>query len=798
MLRSALRRLWHRPAHALTVILTLGLGIALVTTQYALVHGVLLRALPFPEGEQIMHVARDDSATRPGWWRVLGHDEFVLLREQQQSFAGMAAFRSETYNLVGGEGLPLRLWGSAVSGEFFALLGVQPALGRLLDSTDEGEGQGLRAMIAWRLWQDRFGADPGVLGRSVRLNGETAEIVGVLPADFRFPHREQVWVNLRLPREATATETPGVEIVGRIRPQIEPEAAASELEGLLQARRTALGLPRDSHRPVRVQPFPLAYAGGGTMPVLYSLLAMTAFVLLLACINVGNLQAVQAAARSGEFALRGALGAGRMQLARLLLTDTLVLGLAGLLVGVLVAWIAIRLLDDISRRTLEMSGWIHFDMDLSVIAVAGLATLLAALAAAAIPLALVLRQDANTLLRTGGRGQLGGNGRSGRWFIAGQLAFACATLLIAALLAWNTIVSARATKAWDPDSLLVGRIELQGPAYGDATARTRFYEQLLDRIAQTPGVLAAAASSRDLVDAGVHHPFEVEGEVYPRERDRPNAYLEVVTRDYFQVVDEGALRGRVFGPGDRADSTPVAVVNASLAERHWPGQDPIGRRVRLSADDPWATVVGVVPDLNLEGVGNPGPGAGFYLLQDQIGWGWLELLVRTEGDPAALIDPVRRAVAEVDPDQPVHTILSLDERSHRRTAGMRLVATMAGIFALVAVFLSALGVYGVLAQHTRHSVRELGLRLALGASPRGIVGLMMRRYQPAVLIGIVAGAGLGQTLLGPLARVMPHGAGDWTIHVGVPVALAVAALLASLGPALRAGAVDPMVALRSD
>lgn len=798
MFGSTLRRLLHRPAHTLTVVLTLGIGIALVATQYALMHGVLLRPLPFPDGERIMHIAREDDS-RPGWWRVLGHDEFVVLREQQTAFDQLAAFRSETYNLVGGEGLPLRLWGSAVSADFFPLLGVRPLFGRLLGAGDEGRGQPLRAVIGWRLWQDRFGADPAVLGRSVRLNGESAEIVGVLPDDFRFPGREQVWVNLRLPREPGDGEMPGVEVAGRLPVGVEPATAASELEGLLQARRSALGLPADTQRPVRVASFPVAYNGGNTVPILYSMLAMTTFVLLLACINVGNLQAVKAAGRGGEFAVRGALGASRLRLLRLLLADTLALGLAGLGLGLVLAGIGTGLLQEVATRTLELPGWMRFELDPAVIAVAALATLASALAAGAAPLWLVWRQDPNRLLRADGRGQLGGRGGAlGRWFVAGQLAFACATLLVAALLAWNTMLSARAAQAYAPDSLLVGRIELQGPAYADAAARGRFYEQLMARLTATPGVVAAAVSSRDLVDAGVYGSVEIGGQTYPRDRDKPGAYLEVVSRDYFRVVGADMLRGRVFGDADLPGGPLVAVVNARFAERHWPDQDPLGQRIRREGDERWATVIGVVADLGLEGIGNPGPGAGYYLMQEQMAWGWMELLVRTEGAPAALAEAVRRAVAEVDPEQPVHSIVGLQGRSDRRTAGMRLVAVMAGVFGGVAMFLAVLGVYGVVAHHARRSLREIGLRMALGASRSGIVGLMLRRYVPAAVLGIVAGSALGQVLLAGLAGVMPHGAGHWPLHVGILGALTLSALLASLVPALRAAAAGPLAALRAD
>jgi predicted permease len=799
LLRQSFRRLLRQPAHALTVVLTLGIGIGLVATQYSLVDGVLLRPLPFDEGVRIMHVARDDARGGLGWWRVLGHDEYEALATDQRSFSELVAWRSETYNLVDAGGPPQRLWGSAVSGDFFAMLRVRPVLGRLLGRDDEGPGRPLRAMIAWSLWQDRFGADPAVVGRQVRLNGELAEIIGVLPQGFQFPSRERVWVNLRLETLPPPAENFGVEVGGRLADGVSPAMAAAELETLLRNRRLAAGLSADEHGAVVVQPVPRAYGAGNTVPVLYSMLAMTAFVLLLACINVGNLQAVQVIARAGELAVRGALGAGRRHLLRLLVADCLLLGAAGFAAGVGIAWIGIALIDAEATRRLQMAGWMHFDLDLRVLAVAAGLSVGAATLAGVFPVLAMLRGDTNALLRDGGRGQIGGGrGRVGRWFVAFQLAFACATLLVAALLAWNTVLSARSTQAFDPASLLIGRIELQGPAYADAAARTGFYNQLVERIAATPGVAAAAASSRDLVDAGVHGNVEIEGRIYPREQDKPSAFLEVVTRDYFRVVDREALQGRAFDARDQADSTRVAMVNQTFAARFWPGEDPIGKRLRADANAAWATVVGVVPDLGMEGVGNPGPGAGWYLLQDQMGWGWLELLVRTEGPTAGLVDAVRAAVAAIDPDQPVHTIMDLGERTRTRTAGTELIASVAGVFAAVAMLLAAIGVYGVIAQHLRARRREFGLRMALGASGTGILRLVLARYAPPIAIGVAAGALAGQALVAPLAQVMPHGAGSYAIHAIVIAALAGAAGIASLLPARRAAATDPMEALRSD
>jgi putative ABC transport system permease protein len=801
--RLALRQLLRQKGFLLTAVLTLGLGIGLVATQYSLIDGVLLRPLPFADGDRVWHVARAGAPGTDGW-SAINVQEFLLQREGQGSFEKLAAFRSETYNLVTGSGAPQRLWGSAVTVEFFELLRVRPALGRVFVQGEDAPGAPLRALIGHAPWRDVFGGDPGVIGRSVRLNGRSAEIIGVMPEGFVFPSTDTVWVNFALPVPGAPLDSEaGVQGLGLLAAGVEPRAAAAELELGAQRFRAARGLPADDVEPMRVDRLQRAYNGGGTSTLLGTMLAMTVFVLLLACINVANLLFVRAADRARDLAVRSALGAGRGRIVRQLLAESAVIAAGGAVVGIAMAALGVALLQSQIAARIDLSGWMRFELDLRVLAVAVAASAGAGLLAGLLPAWRASRVDVAQVLRADGRGSVGGGfGRARRWLVAGQLAFACTALIVASLLAASASRSAAVTLAYDPDSLLIGRIELQGPAYGDVAARARFYAQLVDRVAAAPGVAAAAASSRDLVEAGVRVPVQVEGVAYARSQDMDDAWLEVASRDYFRVVDRDVLAGRLFDTRDRVDSEPVALVNRAFAERFLPGRDPIGARIRRGAtDDAWATIVGVVPDLDMEGVGNAADGAGFYLLQDQLGWGWLDLLVRSEraGEAASLVAAVRAAVASLDPDQPVHAIRTLRERTERRIAGLSILAAMAMVFAGAALLLAAVGVFGVVAYGARARTREFGLRIALGASGGGIVALLMRHNATVVLAGIAAGIIGGFALSRPLAPVLPAvSTEDPGLYLLVAGVLLATTALACWLPARRAAGIDPQEALRGD
>ena len=801
-LRFAFRQLLKNPGFTAVAVLTLALGIGLVSTQFTLIDGVLLRPLPFRDAERLFHVARLNDDGNGDSWRPITTREFLEHREAQTTFDDLAAFTEGTFNLSHAGGPPSRVEGCAVSAGFLPMLRMAPQVGRVFQTGEDQPGQPLRIVLGDGLWHDEFGADPAVVGRSVRLNGETATVIGVMPTGFRFPDRESCWVNLRLQTEPQpGRESQRVAAMGLLKPGVSIAAAKADLNVIARRCQQEFEPGEDKPTVMGVRTFPRAYNNGGTVTLLYTMLAMTGLVLALACVNVAGLLFARAAGRVRELAVRSALGAGRGRIVRQLLMESVLLAGLGALLGVALAGMGARLLEYQVTHRMEVASWMHFDLNIRVLAVTVIIAGAAGIVAGILPALRASRINLSEALKDDARGNTGlSSGPMGQWLVTVQTGFAGGLVVVALLLALSALRSGRVHQAIQPDSLLLGRLELRGPAYEKPLDRVRFYNRLIGEVGSTPGVAAVAVSSRDLVEPAVFSRFEVEGIAYARPGDRPGGWLEVVSRDYFHMVNQGALSGRLFGSGDTSDSQPVALVNRSFAARFWPGGDPIGRRIRRDEPDaPWATVVGIVPDLNMEGVGNTEPSAGWYLLQDQQAWGWLDLLVRVQGDPRAAVAPVRAAVASLDPDQPIHTITTLRDRTARRIAGLEIVGTMAGVFAVTAVVLAGVGIYGVTAFTVRRRIREFGVRVALGSTRRGILVLMLRQNLARMLAGVAGGLVLGYGLAMPLSTLLPKvSAADPAIYGVVAMVLGAVTGIAILLPSLWAATVDPTVALRSE
>lgn len=807
--RFALRHLAKHWRFTLIVTLTLGLGIGLVATQFSLIDGVLLRPLPFANADRLMHVSLAPEDGTAGW-RPLPMGLFAAVREQSDpaqsdSLEGAAAFSFDFFNLSQSGAAPRRMIGRAVSSNFFDLIETRPALGRGFRAGEDRPGQPLQVVLAHRIWTDEFGSDPGMLGRSVRLNGELATVIGVMAPGFGFPMDDDCWVNLRLPATpAPGQPPPATEAMIVLKPGVSSATAAAELSTLARAveqTQTGKAAEAGSAPRVQLQSFQAAYSGNGTVVLLATMLAMTLFVLAVACVNVANLLFVRGSDRLNEMAVRAALGAERGRLVRQLLVESVLLAGLGALAGAFLAAIGVHWLETETTARLDGPSWMHFALDARVLAFTSAIALLSGLAAGLLPALRMSRMDLNSVLRASGRGGIGSERAwLKRSIVVGQLGFACAAMVVAALLALSAVRSTERTLAFNPHSMLVGRIELQGLNYVENGQRSRFYNQLIERVRAVPGVAAAAVSSRDLVNPGVYADVEIQGRTTERAQDRTGAWLEVVSRDYFSLVDLQARSGRLFSTADTEKSTPVALVNESFAQRHWPGRSPLGERVRRHEEGAqWATVVGVVPDLNMEGINNAGSSAGWYLLQDQLAWGWLDLLVRAEGDPRPLIAPVREAVAAIDPDQPIHMIGTLTERTARGMAGPQIIGSMAGIFALTALLLVAVGIYGVTAFAAQRRTRELGLRMALGARAGTVTALLVRQNLGQSLAGIGSGLLLGYALALPLAPILPAiSINEPAIYLAVALVLVASAALASWLPARRAAAQDPLESMRGD
>jgi len=802
-LRIGLRMLVRRPAFSLIAASSLALGIGLVATQFSLIDGILLRGLPIPGAQRLMHVARvvpqrSDTDT----WQSVPYRDFLMLSERQTSFESLAGINEMNLNLSGAGLVPSTHSGAMSSANLLDVVGMQPMLGRWFSADEDRPGRPLLVIISYALWQEEFGSDPGVLGRALSINGEPGTVIGVMPPRFAFPTNQQLWTNLRAePGDPRLKLANRVEMVGKLKPGVTLDQARAELDlvaaGLAKLwPDTNKGLER-----MAVQKFTLAYAGGGTQSLLYLMLAMTVFILVLACVNVASMLLGRASQRTRELAVRSALGAGRRRLIRQLLVEALLIAGLGAFGGILLTLEGVRLLQYNLVEKMEVPTWFDFRVDHRVVGIAILATFAAGFLAGIVPALQASRVDTNSALKDDARTAPGGS-RLARWLVGAQIAFSTMLLVAAGVMTLTIYQTRKANLRYQPDRLLTGRIEVQEATQPTPEARALFYRTLLQRLQSEPGVESVAVTSRNFIGPGVPTQVAPEGAVFAHDNDRPTVWLDVVSTDYFKLIAVKPVAGRVFDSREQSKELLCAVVNESFAKKFWPRADPLGKRFRSNQNqEGWVTVVGVVPDLQMQGLfASPGRDeAGFYLVEDQMGWGWLDLLVRTKSDPLQLVGPVRKAIAGIDPNQPIHSVGTLTSQTALAVRGFSIVGLMAVIFGGITVFLGALGVYGVTSQSVSRRTREFGTRMALGATVAQVVRQVLlqggRQIAAGIGVGLVAGYLLSRPLENLFGSQMINNPG---IYLFVSVLVALVGLTALWIPARRAARIDPMAALRSE
>jgi putative ABC transport system permease protein len=803
--KLAFRQALRMPGFTLTAGVTLALGIGLVCTQYSLIDGILLRGLPLEGSQRLMHVSRLNPQTLdPDRWEATPYRDYLVFRDQQQSLDSLAAFEARAFNVSGEGRVPSHMEGAYVTANLAETLSAHPLLGRWFAEGEDHAGQAQLAVLSFAAWQREFGGRPEVLGSSIRLNGEGATIVGVMPQNFSFPNREDIWVNLRtrpLPPDDKKSES--VEMIGKLRQGT--TAAAARADFNLIAKRLEESFPKtnEGYRHMKVEKFTFAYNGGGTQPILYIMMAMTGAILALACVNVANMLLARASRRTRELAVRVAVGAQRRRLIRQMLAEGMVLAFIGALGGVALAAFGVYELHVQIIERMDVPGWFAFRLDGPVLEFTLLATIATGLLAGVLPAFKAAGVDVNAALKDESRGASSFQmGRLSRWLVTAQIGFSSALLVSACVLAGTVYEQRKANFQFDPKHLLVGRIELYDATHPSPEDRAQFYDKLIQRLQAEPGVGAVAVSSRNQIFPGVPTHTALEGTSYLHESDKPTVRLDVVSRDYFRLLNVGATTGRLFSTEDRINTPLAGLVNQSFARKYWPGVDPLGRRFQSDqTQEKFITVVGVVPDLQMQGITSSplDDPAGFYLVEDQMGWGWLNLFVRTQGDPLKMVESVRRAVASVDPDQPIHTIGTLEYQTLRQLHGFSVVGGMSVIFAVVAVVLGAVGVYGVTAFSVGRRTREFGVRLALGATIGSLLGLVFRGGLRQIGTGLAGGLVIAFLMTRPLVAVVgPTLSNNPWIYTSVAGVLSVVALLAMWVPARRASKVDPMIALRSE
>jgi putative ABC transport system permease protein len=800
-LRYGARGLLKNPGFAAAAILTLTLGIGANTAIFSVVNGVLLKPLPWPEPDRLARLFTSFRGSGIERYAV-SQPEFMDYKGLAHIFGNAAAYMGAGLTLTG-DGEPERVRGIAVTRDFFPVLGVA-LQGRNFEGEDGRQGVEPVVIVSHEFWRDRLGRDPGVLGRSLVLNGVSRRVIGIVPSGAAYD-RSEAFIPLFInPAAMTGRANNYLSVIARLQPGATMEQARREMDALtgrLNAQYSNV-YPASMGFGAAVIPMHEEIVGE-VRPALMILLGSVALVLLIACANVANLLLARGEARQQEIAVRVAVGASTGRILRQLLTESLMLSILGGAGGMALAWWGTRSLLAINPGAiprLELIGmdggvWLAtFGVSLTTAFLFGLA-----------PAIQMARRDTHAAMKDGTRGGGGGTGqRLGRALVAAEVALAVVVLIGAALLVRSYHTLQNVATGFDPEHVLAVDLSIPGSRYDPGQAAD-FYRKLVDGAAALPGVrVAAAASELPPVAAGNNWDLYAEGHDLPPGQAAPSPETRAVTRDYFRALGIPIARGRSFEEGDTQTSIPVAVINETAARAIWQGEDPIGRRARFSEKQPWITIVGVARDVRSMGLAEPAP-IEIYVLHDQlvtVAGGTqraMYLLLRTEGDPAALAPAARRLVRDQDPLLAITAIRTMPEVIRLSMARPRFTMLLLALFAAVALALAAIGIYGIIAYGVRRRTREFGIRMALGARPGDVLRLVMAQGMRLSLLGIVLGAAGAFTVTRLMASLLfGVSARDPLVFGAIGALIVAVAMIASWMPARRAVLVNPTIALRGE
>ncbi len=800
--RYAFRSISKSPAFAATAILTLALGIGATTAIFSVCDAMLWKPIPLPGIESLVMLHQAIPGD-PDDYNDVSPADAADIRAQSQSFSAFTTFEQGAANLVAPGGEPERANVSFVAANFFDVLGVQPELGRGFQNGDDGPGAPRRALFSDAYWRRRFGGDASIVGRTIRLDDRDVTVAGVMPANLDFPLPTDVWTPLTLTVEQSHSRTTeAVTGLARLQPGRTVQQAAAEVDGI--ARRLARQYP-DSNRNRR-------FLLRSTQEVLigrenrqYALLLFwsVVFVLLIACANVANLQYARATGRAREIALRTALGASRWRLVSQIVFECIALAVAGAAAGIAIAHWGLDMIRAgmPPRIGIYISGWQEIHLDLRTLAFMFTAAIVAGIVAGLAPAWQCSRPNLACNLRDGGRGASTGRARRHMRavLVAAETALAVVLLVGAGLMVRSFQSMLRGAANLDPASLLVMRVSLTEAKYRENPQMLGFYDDVLRRIEVLPGVKSAAAvSALPYSGHSSGRLFTIEGR--PIERgDQPSCQVQTVSSGYFQTLRVPLRAGRLIGAAETQDSPRTAVVSERMA-RHWfPGQSPIGRRFKFGPPDstqPWVTITGVVGDVKHDSF-DRNPREAIYVSMAQFPRLWMDIAVRTAGSPLLLAPAVTAAIRATDAEETVYRMATLETWMHEQAVGMNYMAVLMGIFGVLALALSSVGVYGVMAYVVSEQTPEIGIRMALGAARSSVLAMVFRRGMVTTLGGLAVGLPMA-FLLAHLLASLVYGISesDPATFVGIPLALAASAALAIYIPARRAMKIDPVIALR--
>ncbi|MEE8147286.1 MAG: ABC transporter permease [Longimicrobiales bacterium] len=798
-LRYAGRMLFKHPGVTAIAVVALAMGIGLTAVMYSIVHGALYRGLPFEGGDRIIHLERSNLAEGITDMSVSIHD-YTDWREQQTSFEELGAYYEGTANLRGSERTD-RYDGVFITANALATLGVQPILGRLFTEDEDGPGGASVVILGHQVWTDRFGQDPDILGETVYLNRKATTVVGVMPENFKFPTQNDLWAPLRLdPVELERNAGAGLDVFGRLGHGVTVDEALVEFNGI--AARLEAQYP-EANEGVRVimQPFTREYIGREAAPVLYSMLIAVFLVLVVAGANVANLLLARAALRSKEVAIRTAMGASRFRVLLQLLIESFALSLVGALAGVAIAWVGIDWFDKVVAGT-QPPYWLVFRLDGPVLLFIVALTMISALVSGVLPALKASGSSPQDVLKDDSRGSSSLRiGRLSRSLVVVEMALSAGVLVVAGLMIKGVTKLNNLDLPFATEDVLRVRVGLTED-YADLETQVRFFDELERRLVDKPGVASVALALGLPGLRSSTTSYARDGESYATDQDYPRAHWSMVTPAFFETFGVNVLRGRGITDLDADGAPPVVLINESMARRDFPGEDALGKRVRRGrseSTEEWATIVGVVPDLNMAGIGDDDDDdeEGMYFPVAQLGSRFLTVALRARGNPLDLAPLVRDEVAAMDKEVPVYWVETLPSAISQNTWFYRTFGTLFLIFGLVALFLSSVGLYGVMSFGVSSRTREVGIRMALGAQGKQVRNLILRQSFAQIAIGLVVGLGIAAALSRGMAIVLfETEPWDPAIFALISVVLAGSGLLAALIPALRATRIDPMEALR--
>ncbi len=799
-LRLGIRTLVKSPGLSIVSIIALMFGIGLTTMMFSIIYGAMLRGLPYPEGDRILIVWRSNP-TQGIERQSVPIQDFAGYRTQQTSFSGFGAYTGGTVN-VSGTDRAERYSGTWVSAGVFAMTGVQPLLGRDFLESEATPGGAKVAILGYATWQERFGGAASAVGATMRVNGEPVEIVGVMPQGFDFPDGGEIWLPLQTdPLVGRRGEGQFVQVVGKLKPGVSMDQANAEL-ATLAARLATEHAETNKDYTAYATGFVDAFIGDEPRQLLWTMLGAVFFVLLIACSNVANLLLDRAAHRSKEVGVRTALGASRAQVVRIFLSEAFVLAALGTVLGVILAKVGI---DAFTRAIVDTDppSFIVIKLFPPVLLFAVGVSLLATLLAGLIPAIQSSRSDISEVLKDESRGASSLRiGKLSKALVVFEIALSCGLLVAAGLMIKSVTKAQTRDTGFAQDDVFTARVGFP-LVYTDTAAQLQFFTQLAERAAEIPGVQAAAvASGLPGAQQGLNGSrIAMDGTSYERDQDLPLTRHLAVTPGFFETLRIPLRSGRLFTEGDRKGTLPVAVVNERFVRQHLGDGEAIGRRVRLGgleSTEPWLTIVGVIPDLFAGDPEDPRPAILVRpFAQGQTAFAYV--VTRTAGDPMALTQPVREAVASLNPDLPIYWPMTLKAAIAEQLWFVRVFGTMFMIFGFVALFLASIGLYAVMSFAVSRRAREVGIRMALGATPRRVVALIFNngawQLGLGLGLGLLLAAGISRLLTVILFDVQPL---DPAVFGGVAATLALTGMVACLIPAQRATRVDPADAMRAE